>query len=94
LYSHSILTKNDLTKHIHKIAKEKLSEIDANILFGQKAQPAYYWLATAKTLINGKVIRGLADNLVEFVKKVFIDISTTAATPNEIVTAMIQKMPG
>ncbi len=92
-YSHSILSKNDLTKHIHKVAKDRLSQITADILFQQRNQPTYYWLATATTLINGNIIRSLTDNLVEFVKKIFIDISSTGAMPNEIVTTIIKKMP-
>lgn len=92
-YSHSILSKNDLTKHIHKVAKERLSEIDSDVLFQHRNQPTNYWLATAKTLIDGNVVRALTDNLVEFVKKIFIDISVTAALPNENLTTIIQKMP-
>ena len=92
-YTLSILSKNDLTKHIHKVAKERLSEIDSDILFQQRNEPMYYWLATAKTLIDGNVVRALTDNLVEFVKKIFIDISDTATMPNEIVNTIIKKIP-
>ena len=64
-------------------------------MFQQKDQPDFYWLLTAKTLIEGNVLKSLQNNLIEFVKKVFVDVSTTAAIPNEIVTTIINKiLPG
>ena len=91
-YSHSILTKNKLTSHIHKIAKEKLADIEVNTLFQQRAQVSYYWLIVAQKLIDGKILNRLTDNLVELVKKVLIDISVSGTMPNDIIETIIQKV--
>ena len=91
-YSHSILTKNKLTAHIHKIAKEKLTDIEVNTLFQQRAQASYYWLIVAQKLIEGKILNSLTDNLVELVKKVLIDISSSGIMPNDIIKTIIEKV--
>lgn len=89
LYSDSILTKNKLTAHIHKVAMEKLAEIEVNTLFQQRTQVSYYWLIVAHKLIEGKILISLTDNLVELVKKVLIDISASGTMPNDIIKTII-----
>lgn len=46
----------------------------------------------SKIFIEGKILTSLTDNLVEFVKAVFVDISTSGQIPNEIVKTIIEKI--
>ncbi len=74
-YKNSCATKNELTKHINRVAISKLKTIPVDELYAQRNTPDYYWHNCASILFQNNILASMPDNFTEFCKKILLDIS-------------------
>lgn len=79
-YNNSSTIHNDLTKFINSTAIQKLETIPLEELYSQRNEQTDYWINCASILIKNEVLENYPENLIEFCKKLIIDISTQSQT--------------
>ncbi len=74
-YEYSSNLNNKLTAHINKTAITRLENITVDELYGQQNTPSYYWFNCASILIKGNILKSIPENLIDFCKRILIDIA-------------------
>jgi len=97
LYAYTVKTKNDLTDYIHITAIEALKDITSDMLYQNRtAGQNYYWFCVMNALIDSEFLESLPINLIEFGRKVVMDIATgkqSIPDNTDIIGKIIEKIP-
>ncbi len=77
LYAYTVNSEIALAQQLNKIAKEALSNVSADYLYKQAANySSDYWHVTTTHLLKTDLLQILPNNLVEFGKKLLLDIAS------------------
>ncbi len=92
-YSVTTRIENTLCEHINQVAIEALTKETSDLLYNQRANQSFYWIKAIGYLL--KKMDSLPDNLIEFCKKIFMDIASGNQNPGQLpdyMKSMINKL--